>query len=172
MSVLNKRGRHGHRIAYWFGIAKLGNGEQRWVERRAQPAQSNGPFNRPLIGGDAAVSDSPRYAYAFANEAQTLLKLRRIRRDHLPGNLFAEPAWDILLSLYCSEAFGQSETLASLASAVSAAESTAGRWLDCLEQEGLIERSPGLFKTMHVMLTPAGRQALEQYFKSASDLLF
>jgi DNA-binding MarR family transcriptional regulator len=74
--------------------------------------------------------------------AARLYASRRTRTNHLPANLFGEPAWDILLDLVIqqSQLNSVSVTSAGLASGVPA--TTALRWIQQLEQDGLVERLP------------------------------
>ena len=48
------------------------------------------------MGSDPARSDNPSIS---ATQVRDVLRARRIRADFLPGDLFADPAWDMLLDL-------------------------------------------------------------------------
>jgi DNA-binding MarR family transcriptional regulator len=67
---------------------------------------------------------------------------RRSRNKMLNRDLFGEPAWDMLLALYCLPARGEMITVTSLSLAADAASSTGLRWQAVLEKEGLIEQGP------------------------------
>jgi DNA-binding MarR family transcriptional regulator len=53
--------------------------------------------------------------------------------------MFSEPAWDILLSLY-SQPSGGRRSISTLADCSGAPVSTAIRWIQYLEDEGLVIR--------------------------------
>ena len=89
----------------------------------------------------------------------------RRRRDRmLNGQLFGEPAWDMLLALYCLPARGEVLAVTSLSNAAEVPESTGLRWQRTLIKEGLIERGPTVRGGGQlVRLTSKGRSLLENY---------
>lgn len=74
----------------------------------------------------------------FARLAHNILKTRRARRKYFDPELFADPAWDILLDLRAHH--GDGRTVASLFVAESAPISTGLRHLRRLQRRGLVER--------------------------------
>jgi predicted transcriptional regulator len=88
---------------------------------------------------------------------------RRVR-DHVADlALFGEPAWDILLDLFASEAEGKSVSISSACLAAAVPMTTALRWVSRLEEEGLIERSAtGDRRRINVHLTRSGRERVER----------
>jgi predicted transcriptional regulator len=90
--------------------------------------------------------------------ARAMYNERRVR-DHVAElALFGEPAWDILLDLFASEAEGKSVSISSACLAASVPMTTALRWVSRLEEEGLIERSAtGDRRRINVRLTGSGR---------------
>ena len=99
---------------------------------------------------------------------RTLLKLRRNRDKIFGGELFADPAWDILLELYAAELgqFRVSVTNLCLGAAVPA--TTALRWISSLQKKRMIERrsDPMDGRRVFVFLSATGRDAMCRYFKS------
>ena len=83
----------------------------------------------------------------------------------LNSQLFGEPAWDLLLALYCLPARGYILRVTALSYAADLPETTGHRWQATLIKEGLIERGPvGVPPSKHsVRLTPKGRTLLENY---------
>jgi DNA-binding MarR family transcriptional regulator len=81
------------------------------------------------------------------------------------GHLFGEPAWDMLLALYCLPARGEILAVTSLSYAADTAESTGHRWQATLMNEGLIEKGPDILHGTRqlVRLSPKGRTLLENY---------
>lgn len=94
------------------------------------------------------------------------MKSRRLRRKYLPGSMFGEPAWEMLLALYIVDRRGARETISSLCLSSGAPASTALRWLDYLEQRNFAARrqSPTDRRVVYIDLTPSGRSHVEAYF--------
>ena len=90
---------------------------------------------------------------------------RRARDRMLDRKLFGEPAWDMLLALYCLPARGELLTVTGLSHAATAPPTTGHRWQQVLFGKGLIERGPpGLdARKQLVRLTETGRILLERY---------
>jgi hypothetical protein len=119
----------------------------------------------------ATVSDARRSPADLPALVQVrrYLRARRLREQLLPAELFADPAWDMLLDLYASELEGcpVSITSACVASAVPA--TTALRWLVRIEELGLVERSDDKKdnRRTFVQLTLSARAAIERWLELA-----
>ena len=96
--------------------------------------------------------------------AQQILAHRRKRLELFGRELFGEPAWDMLLLLYVAQTT-QRYTVGQLAQASGAPKSTGTRWIDHLEQRGLVEKDqhPTDRRTAFVKLSERGRGALSLY---------
>jgi DNA-binding MarR family transcriptional regulator len=90
---------------------------------------------------------------------------RRARDKMIDRRLFGEPAWDMLLSLYCLPTRGEIITVTSLSFAAHVPQSTGLRWQKRLTEEGLIERGPDGVdqRKQMIRLTPAGRLMMDRY---------
>ena len=90
---------------------------------------------------------------------------RRARDKFFERTLFSEPAWDMLLALYCLPARGERLTVTALCHASGAPPTTALRWQGELTNVGLIERGPRELdqRKQLVRLTAEGRAVLERY---------
>ena len=97
--------------------------------------------------------------------ASRIYDARRARERIFDQNFFGEPAWDMLLALYCLPARGELLTASSLAYASAGKPTTAYRWQTTLEAQGLIERGPSALdaRKQFMRLTPEGRVLLEKY---------
>ena len=97
--------------------------------------------------------------------ARWWLKARRLREEMFGPDLFADPAWDILLDLYSAEAKGECVQISSLAIAARVPHSTAIRWAKTMTRVGLMERhmDPTDARRIHVRLSPAARALMEDY---------
>ena len=90
---------------------------------------------------------------------------RRARDRIIDRKLFGEPAWDMLLSLYCLPTRGELMTVTSLSFAANVPQTSGLRWQQRLTDEGLIERGPhavDLRKQM-IRLTTEGRKLMDRY---------
>jgi DNA-binding MarR family transcriptional regulator len=90
---------------------------------------------------------------------------RRTRDKMLGRRLFGEPAWDMLLALYCLPARGELLGVTALTHAANTPEATGHRWQQTLTEEGLIERGPPGFpaRKQIMKLTTKGRELMERY---------
>lgn len=79
---------------------------------------------------------------AMLDCARFLLSVRRDRASTF-GPIFAEPAWDMMLTAYIADAEGRSLGLGALSRAASLPDDGADRWARALVQEGLLEVEPG-----------------------------
>lgn len=95
----------------------------------------------------------------------------RRRRDSLVRyDLFAEPAWDMLLDLYIQHHRGQPVAIDPLCAAAATASTTALRWLGLLIEKELVIRSPSAEEDgiVRVGLSARGIGEMERYLR---DLL-
>lgn len=101
-------------------------------------------------------------------DVRALLKLRRNRDRFFDADLFADPAWDILLELYAA-ALGQLRvSVTSLCSGAAVPATTALRWIGHLEEKGLIARRPDPTdaRRCFLMLSNEGFEAMNAYFRT------
>ena len=97
---------------------------------------------------------------------RTIVQSRRRREAIFGQELFADPCWDMLLSLYSAELSHQRVPTAALCAAAAVPATTALRWIEKLEQSGLISRSPDRFdaRRIFINLTGRGSAAMQEYF--------
>jgi len=95
-----------------------------------------------------------------------ILQARLERSSCFPGDLFSDPAWDMLLDLYAAELSQVRVSVTSLCIASNAPTSTALRWISTLEREKLIERraDPLDGRRFFLSLTTAAVERFERYF--------
>jgi hypothetical protein len=88
------------------------------------------------------ASDDLASSIAKALERASALIGLRIRRERLfGGELFGEPAWDILLDLFIQRARGKKTSSTSAALASRAPSTTALRYISMLTTRGWVNRS-------------------------------
>lgn len=97
--------------------------------------------------------------------AQHLYKARLDRNRLFDGELFGEPAWDMLLALYHMPQRGEVITVTTLSSLAGVPQTTGLRWQNTLLEEGLIQRGPHILDGRQVLiaLTQQGRLLMDQY---------
>jgi DNA-binding MarR family transcriptional regulator len=97
-----------------------------------------------------------------------LIKLRRNRDRFFKSDLFADPAWDMLLELYASHLGQQRISVTSLCISAAVPATTALRWVANLEENRLIVRRPDPTdgRRFFVELSFAGLEAMANYFRT------
>lgn len=129
-----------------------------WVRR-------NGPNEQlsPETIGWSEV-DAP----ATARGIRTMIRHRRDRMRFFPSELFADPAWDILLDLVAAQLEGNSVPISSLCIAANVPTTTALRWIATMVDMGLLVRraDPLDRRRIFVDLTAQGWERMSGYFAS------
>lgn len=98
--------------------------------------------------------------------ARNTIRARRNRKRVLPAEMFGEPAWDMLLTLFVGSQAGARQTVSNLSMSSGSAATTALRWIDYLERQEFVTRrpSPTDRRITFIDLTEPGRLAVEGYF--------
>jgi DNA-binding MarR family transcriptional regulator len=118
---------------------------------------STGEFARAAGGSDVTAAD-----------VALIIQARRLRDRYFDPDLFADPAWSMLLDLYRAHLAQHRLCITSLCHGSGAPVSTAIRWLSALEQRGLTVRfrDPLDGRRYFIELTPEGIDAMARYFRS------
>jgi hypothetical protein len=105
--------------------------------------------------------------------AKGIIRARHQRSRFLPSKLFSDPAWDLLLALYAAEIGQRRTTVGQLCSAANVPPTTGLRWLNTLEESGLVERraDPLDARRFFVSLTRAGTDGMGAYLLSMKDFV-
>ncbi len=135
-------------------------------------------FAKTIEARRRPVPDEPRAApetVEIGSERHLLLiaRNRSRRAKFFKSDLFADPAWDMLLDLYRARLANQPVSVTSVCLASGVAMTTALRWLKTLEGEGLVVRSqdPGDCRRVFVELTDKAAASMRSYIKAAQDVL-
>lgn len=75
-----------------------------------------------------------------AREVRACIRARRLRGQFFAGDLFADPAWDMLLDLFAADLERRRVSVSSLCIAAAVPPTTALRWIGTLHEAGLFER--------------------------------
>lgn len=112
------------------------------------------------------VTGQSSFRRAFAGK---VFSIRRIRSRFFPEDLFAEPAWDILLLLYGVERSQERLSVSAVCASVCAPATTVLRWIEKLEHSGLISRQkhPTDRRVSWLQLTQDCILRLDRFFDSA-----
>jgi len=97
---------------------------------------------------------------------RAVIRARRLRGRYFSEELFADPAWDMLLDLLQAEISRLRVPVSSLCIAAAVPATTALRWLKTMVQEGLFLRraDPHDGRRVFVELAPQTSHALRRYF--------
>lgn len=103
-----------------------------------------------------------------AEAVRNVIRARRVRDGIFPDRLFADPAWDMLLDLYAAHLEERQVSVSSLCLAAAVPATTALRWIDNLEGEGLLLRraDPSDARRVHLALSPDCAERMARVFRS------
>ena len=97
---------------------------------------------------------------------RSVIRARRLRARYFAEDLFADPAWDMLLDLLQAEIAHLRVPVSSLCIAAAVPATTALRWLKTMVTKGLFVRraDPHDGRRVFVELAPETSRALRNYF--------
>ena len=106
-----------------------------------------------------------------AAKVREFIKVRRMRDQHFPPDLFADPAWDILLDLYAANLEGKSVSVSSLCIAAAVPPTTALRWITTMTEHGALVRQqdPHDARRVFIGLSDDSKERLAAYFIAAAS---
>jgi DNA-binding MarR family transcriptional regulator len=124
------------------------------------PRRDFGGFSAPEMQDKVIVS---------AQQVRAVLRLRRLRDQIVSADLFADPAWDILLDLMAAHLEGVRVSVSSLCIAASVPPTTALRWIRQLTEKGLLQRNadPSDGRRIFIALSPEGVDAVNRWFAAS-----
>jgi len=128
---------------------------------------------RPLSGhpmlGRAHVLAGDSGSGEWGRIARSQIRARAARADFFKASLFSDPAWDILLELFAAEQEGRRISISAAGLTAQIPLTTALRWINALEREGLVERvaDPTDARRTFLGLSDKGLRAMTHYFQSA-----
>jgi len=116
------------------------------------------------------LADAPRVA---PETVRSVIRARRLRSRYFSEELFADPAWDMLLDLLQAEISHLRVPVSSLCIAAAVPATTALRWLKTMVQQGLFVRrlDPHDGRRVFVELAPQASRAMRQYFAEVGSLV-
>lgn len=116
---------------------------------------------------DAIVTNRPVDAVMI----RRMLRLRRERDRYFPSEIFADPAWDMLLDLTAAQLEGKQVPVSSLCIAAAVPTTTALRWVRSLTEAGLLERQmdPTDARRSHIRLSDEASASMLAYLRMFSE---
>lgn len=130
---------------------------------------SSGPvMSRPALEPITGTDLPP----LSADTVRNVIRARRLRVRFFPEELFADPAWDMLLDLLQAEIAQLRVPVSSLCIAAAVPATTALRWLKTLVSQGLFVRraDPHDGRRVFVELAPEASQVLRRYFAEVGQV--
>lgn len=134
------------------------------LARLSSGAPAVGNIEKPLTPAEAGS------APAVSGEAvRQLIRARRLRARFFDADLFADPAWDMLLDLFQAEIAQHRVPVSSLCIAAAVPPTTALRWIKTMTDSGLFLRrlDPHDRRRIFIELAPATSEAMRRYFAEA-----
>jgi DNA-binding MarR family transcriptional regulator len=116
-------------------------------------------FERPR----PTTADVPAIAL---ETVQQVIRARRLRARYFDQELFADPAWDMLLDLMQAEIAQHRVPVSSLCIAAEVPATTALRWIKSMTDAGLFNRraDPHDGRRVFIELAPETSEAMRRYF--------
>ncbi len=132
------------------------------VSFRPAPVHGFQPF--PTIAADTASAID-------AKALREIIKTRRLRDRFFDAELFADPAWDILLDLKAASQEGQKVSVSSLCIAAAVPPTTALRWITAMTESGMLVRrqDPDDARRVFIDLAEDTNAKLDDYFAAAAS---
>lgn len=142
-----------------------GGGRADQADQLRSPPRSYRPMMRkPTLDED--ISDRDK-----AKRARRLIRQRRAREQYFPADLFADPAWDMLLDLYAARLERQPVAVSSLCIAAAVPATTALRWIKTMTDTGIFVREADARDGRRIFIGLSDRAfySLERYFEALED---
>jgi hypothetical protein len=116
--------------------------------------------------GGAAAGEGERLD---SNFIRSIIRARRLRDHFFQGEMFADPAWDMLLDLMAARVERQRVAVSSLCIAAAVPPTTALRWIKTLCDQGLFVRvaDPEDGRRVFIELSAETAAMMEAYLRSA-----
>jgi len=131
-----------------------------------------------VAGGEARPAVPPPVADLPADPGdepsaallRRMIRVRRMRDAYFEPDLFADPAWDMLLDLTLARMEGRPVAVSSLCIAAAVPPTTALRWIKRLVDDGLFVRHADPFdgRRVFIELSEAGALAMMRYLRASA----
>lgn len=131
----------------------------------AQLSQAAPIVEAPLRPQTPSAAVGPAPGLPAIALVRAFIRARRLREHYFPADLFADPAWDMLLDLLLARIEGRLVAVSSLCIAAAVPPTTALRWIKRLTDEGLFVRAadPRDGRRVFIELSENAAQAMVAY---------
>ncbi len=132
---------------------------------------NGGNVSDAMISYRAAPPEGPDHLASAitAVEVRAIIRQRRLRDRYFPAELFADPAWDMLLDLAAARIERTRVAVSSLCIAAAVPPTTALRWIKAMTEKGLLRRvaDPHDARRIFIQLSDDAAAAMERYLRTA-----
>lgn len=137
-----------------------GEREGAMTDRLASPG-------RDYHGGERELMRRPRAPLPDPRLVQQVIRQRRLRDRYFDADLFADPAWDILLDLTAARAEHRRVSVTSLCIAAAVPATTALRWIAQMTESGILIRQHDEEdrRRAFIALSDKAADAMARYFE-------
>jgi hypothetical protein len=127
--------------------------------------------DRPARAEEPQQSAPVSFDKGRARLAREKIRERRWREQFLAADLFADPAWDMLLDLYAAFYERRQVSVSSPCIAAAVPATTALRWIKTMTDAGLFERAidPDDARRIFIGISEKGRIAMDGYFDRLAE---
>jgi DNA-binding MarR family transcriptional regulator len=103
---------------------------------------------------------------------RAMIRARRLRDQYFSGELFADPAWDMLLDLLLARIEQRTVAVSSLCIAAAVPPTTALRWIKRLTDEGIFIRTadPRDGRRVFIDLSDEAAEAMGNYIRAVERI--
>ncbi|MEM6908074.1 MAG: MarR family transcriptional regulator [Pseudomonadota bacterium] len=131
-----------------------------------QPMRSEHAPDIPRASTAAPLFNSARAALPDPRFVRRVIAARQARARFFDAELFADPAWDMLLDLTAAHAEQAQVSVTSLCIAAGVPATTALRWLKQMVESGIFERvdDPSDKRRAFIVLSEQSLEAMARYF--------
>lgn len=121
-----------------------------------------------VIAGTKAAAPKGEATTFEAAAVRAILRARRMREQFFRGDMFADPAWDMLLDLLAARLEQKRVAVSSLCIAAAVPATIALRWIKMLTDQGLFVRSadPRDGRRVYIELSEEAAHALAAYLRA------
>jgi hypothetical protein len=149
------------------GVADLSDGVARQINALSAEASR---IAEQLARLAEAQRVDPAPTTVDAQLVRRILKLRRDRERYFPAEIFADPAWDMLLDLTAARLEGKRVPVSSLCIAAAVPTTTALRWIRSLTEAGIFDRytDPTDARRSHIEIAEPAAGAMFAYLRAFS----
>jgi DNA-binding MarR family transcriptional regulator len=158
-------GQHGGLAGAPNAYAPIGEGYGDYPGQVRSPPRDFAAMPRSFVPEERAVERQR------AKVVRRMLRQRRMREQYFPADLFADPAWDMLLDLYAARLERQPVSVSSLCIAAAVPATTALRWIKTMTDAGLFvrEADPQDGRRIFIALVEGAHEAMTRYFEALDE---